>query len=117
MVTLPKATSDTLVLIKAATAGVRRIWKAGYRYSKAGVITVDLVPLAASQLALFAGLNRERGGALMDALDACNRRWGRGAVVPGTAGFGPQRTWSTRFDMRSPRYTTRIADIPVVGAA
>ncbi|WP_019905868.1 Y-family DNA polymerase [Methylobacterium sp. 77] len=117
VVTLPEATSDTLVLIKAATAGARRIWKAGYRYSKAGVITVDLVPLPASQRALFAGLDRERGGALMDALDACNRRWGRGAVVPGTAGFGPQRTWSTRFDMRSPRYTTRIADIPVVGAA
>lgn len=53
VVTLPEATSDTLVLIKAATAGARRIWKAGYRYSKAGVITVDLVPLAASQRALF----------------------------------------------------------------
>ncbi|MHC1999194.1 DUF4113 domain-containing protein [Methylobacterium sp. CM6241] len=52
----------------------------------------------------------------MDALDACNRRWGRGAAVPGTAGFGAQRTWSTRFDMRSPRYTTQIADIPLVGA-
>ncbi|WP_373321328.1 DUF4113 domain-containing protein [Methylobacterium bullatum] len=34
-----------------------------------------------------------------------------------TAGFGAQRTWSTRFDMRSPRYTTRIDDIPVVGSA
>ncbi|MHC1999204.1 DUF4113 domain-containing protein [Methylobacterium sp. CM6241] len=52
----------------------------------------------------------------MDAFNSCNRRWGRGTVVPGTAGFGPQRNWSTRFGMRSPRYTTRIADIPVVGA-
>ncbi|MHC2020230.1 DUF4113 domain-containing protein [Methylobacterium sp. CM6247] len=27
----------------------------------------------------------------MDALDACNRRWGLGAVVFGTAGFGAHR--------------------------
>ncbi|GJD41383.1 hypothetical protein [Methylobacterium bullatum] len=45
---MPEATSDTLVLIKAAPVGVRRIWKTGYRYSKSGVITVDLGPLATS---------------------------------------------------------------------
>jgi DNA polymerase V len=117
VVTLPEATSDTLVLIKAATAGARRVWKAGYRYSKAGVITVDLVPLAASQRALIGALNRERGGALMAALDACNKRWGRGAVVPGTAGFARERGWSTKFEMRSPRYTTRVDELPVVRAA
>lgn len=33
-------------LVKAATWGARKVWKDGYRYSKAGVITVDLVPLA-----------------------------------------------------------------------
>ena len=91
MVTLPEATSDTLVLIKAATAGARRICKDGYHYSEAGVITVDLVPLAASQRALIGALDRERGGPLMAALDACNRRWGWGAVVPGTAGIAQQR--------------------------
>lgn len=117
VVTLPEATSDTLMLIRAATAGARRIWKGGYRYSEAGVITVDLVPLAASQRALIGGLDRERGEALMAALNACNRRWGRDAVVQGTAGFAPQPEWSTRFDMRSPRYTTRLSDIPVVDAA
>jgi DNA polymerase V len=67
--------------------------------------------------ALIGALNRERGGAWINALDACNRRWGRGAVVPGTAGFAPQRGWSTKFDMRSPKYTTRLSDIPVVNAA
>ncbi len=51
-VTLPEATSDTLVLVKAAIAGVRRVWRAGYRYSKAGLVTVDLVSLDASQRAL-----------------------------------------------------------------
>lgn len=104
VVTLPEASNDTLVLVKAAVFGVRKAWRDGYRYSKAGIVTTDLVPLAASQRA-FPGLgqlDREHGAALMQALDACNRRFGRGAVVPGAAGFAPKREWSTKFEMRSP---------------
>jgi len=44
-VTLPEASNDTLALVAAACQGVRSVWRDGYRYSKAGVITVDLVPL------------------------------------------------------------------------
>ena len=119
VVTLPEATNDTLVLLKAATHGVRKVWRDGYRYAKAGVVTTDLVPLAASQRALpgFGQLDREHGVALMAALDACNRRFGRGAVVPATAGLAEKRDWSTKFEMRSPRYTTRLDELPVVAAA
>ncbi|MCJ2039014.1 Y-family DNA polymerase [Methylobacterium sp. J-059] len=119
VVTLPEATSDTLALVKAATHGVRKTWRDGYRYSKAGVVTTDLMSLAASQRAMpgLGQLDREMGAALMEALDACNRRFGRGAVVPGAAGFAPKREWSTKFEMRSPRYTTRVDELPVVAAA
>ena len=68
-----------------------------HRYPKAVVVTTDLVPLAGSQRA-FPGLgaiDRERGAALMAAFDACNRRFGRGTFVPGSAGFVPKREWST----------------------
>ncbi|SFL86051.1 Y-family DNA polymerase [Methylorubrum salsuginis] len=119
VVTLPEASNDTLVLVKAAVFGVRKAWRDGYRYSKAGIVTTDLVPLAVSQRA-FPGLgqlDREHGAALMSALDACNRRFGRGAVVPGTAGFTRDRGWSTKFEMKSPRYTTRVDEVPVVMAA
>lgn len=117
VVTLPEATSDTMVLVKAATWGLRKVWRDGFRYSKAGIVTVDLVPLESSQRALIGALNREAGGAPMAALDQCNKRWGRGTVVPGSAGFAPRRTWSTKFEMRSPRYTTRLEELPVVRAA
>ena len=59
-------------------------------------------------------LDRKKGAALMMALDACNRRFGRGTVVPGNTGFAPRRTWSTKFEMRSPRYTTRLAELPII---
>ena len=118
-VTLGEATNDTLVLVKAATSGVRRVWRGGHRYSKAGLITVDLVPLADSQRAL-PGMDlgdRATSASLMAALDACNRRFGRGTVVTGAAGFPSKRGWSTKFEMRSPRYTTTLDELPVIRAA
>ncbi|ACL61786.1 Y-family DNA polymerase [Methylobacterium nodulans] len=120
VVHLPEATSDSLVLIKAARLGVAKTWREQgpepWRYSKAGVITTDLVPLTESPRALFGALDRERGGALMAAMDACNRRFGRGTVVPARAGLEAKRTWATKFEMRTPRYTTRLAEVPVVTA-
>ncbi len=117
--TLPEATSDTLVLVAAATAGVRQVWRAGYRYSKAGVVTVDLVRLEASQRALpgVGQADRAKAAALMMALDHCNARFGRGTVVVAAAGQpASRRGWATKFEMRSPRYTTRLAEVPVVSA-
>lgn len=119
VVTLPEASNDTLVLVKAATFGVRNVWRDGFRYSKVGIVTADLVPLAASQRA-FPGLEQldcEHGATVMQALDACNRNFGRGAVVPCAGGFAPKREWSTKFEMRSPRYTITVDEIPVVLAA
>lgn len=118
VVTLPESSNDTSKLVKAALHGVRRTWRDGFRYAKAGVVTTDLLPLHASQRAMpgLGQLDREQGAALMAALDACNRRFGRGTMVPAAAGFAPSRGWSTKFEMRSPRYTTRLDEIPVVAA-
>ncbi|WP_375455634.1 Y-family DNA polymerase [uncultured Methylobacterium sp.] len=119
-VTLPEATNDTLALIRAALHGVARTWRdqgaRPWRYSKAGVITTDLMRLADSPRALIGGLDRERSGALMAAIDACNVRFGRGTVVPARAGPAETRTWSTKFEMRTPRYTTQVGELPVAHA-
>jgi len=118
-VTLPEASNDTLVLAAAACHGVRQTWKPGrYRYSKAGVVTVDLVPLEKSQRALpgLGRLDRERGGALMSAVDQCNSKYGRGSVITAAAGVPERRQWATKFEMRSPRYTTRLDEMMAVQA-
>jgi DNA polymerase V len=65
---------------------------------------------------LIGRLDRERSGPLMAAMDACNGRFGRGAVVPARAGFAPKRVWSTKFEMRSPRYTTQVTELPTARA-
>lgn len=115
-VALPEASNCSLALIAAAKDGARRIWREDFRYAKAGVVTVDLERLANTPRALFEALDRERSARLMSALDACNARYGRGAVVPAAAGLPDRRVWSTRFEMRSPRYTTRVDELPVARA-
>lgn len=42
-VSLPEASSDTLLLARAATWAVRRTWRDGHRYSKAELVTMDFV--------------------------------------------------------------------------
>ena len=54
----------------------------------------------------------------MAALDRCNGRYGRGAVVVAAVCLAPaRRGWATKFEMSSPRYLTCLAELPVVGTA
>ncbi|QYO75610.1 Y-family DNA polymerase [Devosia salina] len=113
-VDIPEATNDSLTLIKAATRAVDQLWQSGFRYSKAGIITQDLVPPPIPQRALFDNLDHERAAKVMAAMDEANRRWGRATVVPAATLGGPAKsqTFSTKFEMRSPKFTTRWDELP-----
>ncbi|WP_169197010.1 DUF4113 domain-containing protein [Devosia sp. MC1541] len=113
-VDIPEATNDTLALIKAARRAVDRLWQSGFRYTKAVIITQDLVPPAIAQRALFDTLDHDKAFKVMAAMDEANRRWGRPTVVPAATMGGPkkQQTFSTKFEMRSPRFTTRWDELP-----
>lgn len=111
-VDIPEATNDSLHLIKAAKRAVDGLWKSGFRYSKAGIITQDLVPPAERQRALFDGLDHDRAARVMAAMDEANRRWGRATVVPAAVGIASKSAFTTKFERRSPRYTTRWDELP-----
>jgi DNA polymerase V len=72
--------------------------------------------MANAPRALIGALDRERSARLIGALDTCNARFGRGAVVPAAAGLPAKRGWATKFEMRSPRYTTRVDELPTARA-
>ena len=74
------------------------------------------MPTKAAPRPLFGALDRGKSGKLMAAMDACNSRFGRGAVVPARAGLVEKRTWSTKFEMHSLRFTTRLSEVPMVSA-
>jgi DNA polymerase V len=50
----------------------------------------------------------------MRAVDELNARYGRGTVFP--AAVGVERPWRQRAAHHSPRYTTRLSDLPRVRA-
>jgi DNA polymerase V len=53
-----------------------------------------------------------RSPKLMQALDLLNREYGRNTVYLAAAGI--QQRWTTLFESRTPRYTTRWEEVPVV---
>ncbi len=54
----------------------------------------------------------ERRHRLMTSLDNLNRRFGSGTLFPAAEGIKPR--WSMRRELKSPSYTTRLSDVPVV---
>jgi DNA polymerase V len=113
IVRLREPTSDTLELVQAATRATKRLWAGGYRYSKAGVILDGLVTPDRAPRALIDAPDPRRE-ALMMALDDLNARFGRGSLFVARSGI--QKAWMVRADMRSPAYTTRLSEVPVVAA-
>ncbi len=85
----------------------------GYRYVKAGVLLNDLCPPEAAPPALF-DAPAPRSDQLMRAMDKLNTRFGRNTVFP--AAMGIEKGWRLRAAHRSPRYTTRLDELPRVRA-
>ncbi|WP_427454797.1 Y-family DNA polymerase [Litorimonas sp. WD9-15] len=117
---------DTFDLIAAARRCAEAGWPRcegdafanpwGFRFAKAGVMLTDLLPLADRPATLFHP-GPERDPALMEALDVLNARFGRKSLTlagEGTAAKG--KSWDMKAGHRSPRWTTRIGELPIVRA-
>jgi len=116
-VRLPIPTDHTPTLAAAAGRAALLIFRPGYRYHKAGVLLYDLSPRDRRDTDLFTPLTPAtdpRQAGLMQALDRLNRDFGRHTVRVASAGWN--QPWSMRQQYRSPAFTTRWADLPVVRA-
>lgn len=113
-VPLRRPTSDTAHLVQAALAGLQAIYKPGFNYAKGGIHLLELQAANLVQLEMdLDDLCPERPD-LMNAMDAINARYGRGAISLASAGTATKkRDWAVRQEMRTPRYTTRLDEIPV----
>ena len=112
-VPLYEPTDDTLTLTTAALSGLEKIYRQGYRYKKAGVMLMLLSDKQARQMSIFDNLAMaQKSAQLMRALDTINRDYGHGTVRSGVSGF--TQRWAMRNENRSPRYTTRWDELPVV---
>jgi DNA polymerase V len=111
VVKLPFSTNSGIEIVRAAVQGLDSIFKAGYRYKRAGVIVADLVSETALQATLFEMANAKHKP-LMQAVDRLNHRFLDTKVKLGSQDL--KRTWKMKQERLSPRYTTRMEDIIVV---
>jgi DNA polymerase V len=102
---LPHASDDTSQLIRVALWALKRIYRPGFRYAKAGVMLMDLGPAGRRQPTLFTDDAAERRSAtLMLTLDSINRKMGKDALFLASSGIG--KAWRMQQGNKSPCYTT-----------
>jgi len=112
-VVLSDPSDNTLTLTSAALKGLKQIYKAGFKYKKAGVILNLLADKPTMQQSLFDDMEvKGKSAGLMKAMDSINSRFGNAAIK--TAVSGTKQDWKMRSGNKSPNYTTQWDELPVV---
>ena len=119
VVPLRRPTNDSRDINQAALLGLQASYRHGFKYTKAGVMLLDISPaeLIQYELALDGDEADPGSSRLMQALDAVNQRFGRGTVTLASAGLsGDQRQWCMKQERRTPGYTTDWEGLALVRA-
>ncbi len=112
VVPLADPTDNSLELTEAAMKGLRKIFKAGFRYKKAGVILNLLTDKPVVQQSLFEDMEAKgKSAELMKTIDAINTRYGSTLVK--SAATGTKQNWAMRSGNKSPNYTTQWNQLPI----
>jgi len=107
-----EARNDIGAINRAASIALKRIFRDGFEYQKAGVMLIGLVRSENRQPSFFGGHQDDKVERAMVALDSLNKKFGRNTL--GVAAGGFRKTWAMSRNMLSPRYTTRWTDLRVV---
>jgi DNA polymerase V len=111
-VALPTPSNDSRLLVKTALWILKKLYRPGFTYQKAGVILNDLVPEDGIQQDLFFNLTNpdfSKRLKVMSVFDAINQRYGRQTLKLGSEGF--KAPWKMKQHFKSPGYTTNWHDL------
>ena len=116
VIPFPTPTDDTRLIIQAALAGLRAIYRPKYKFMKAGVMLMGITPPQQVTGSLFSSdtAPNPRSAQLMAVLDKTNRRYGKNTLMFAAAAL-PSSRWHMRRQRKSQDYTTKWGEIPVVG--
>ena len=109
---LPVATSNSLELVKVAINGLRKIYKYGYFYQKAGIILSKLAESSEKELNLLAPIMENKSQSLMKAIDFTNAKYGRNAISIAQAGIN--NSWKMRREHSSKIDTASFDSLPKI---
>ena len=106
VVDMPYPTDDVRLLTKAAVDALDKIFRPGFKYSKAEVMLLNLCQPGEYTDNLFAISQPTEATQVMAVLDQINERWGRGTLRSASVPTNP--LWGMRREMMSQSYTTRL---------
>lgn len=111
-ITLPLdyPTNNTILLAKAAKAGLQKIWQPGYAYHKAGFILSDITPHLSYQTDCFLPQINEDYQQKLELMvslsDQLNQKLGKNSLYLLSEGIKNKTTWQMKRQLMSARYTT-----------
>ena len=104
---LPFPTNNSIKIVKRSLEGIRKIYRPGYKYKKAGIILYGL-----SRQNVTKGLldyDREVSDNIMQTIDKINNRYGVETIK--IASEGIKKVWRMKRENVSPCYTTRFDEL------
>ena len=108
VVTLTYASSSSITISKSAVEGLKKIYKKGIEYKKAGVIVLGLIPTDSNQLNIFEKEN-PKYNTLMKTLDFIAKKEGVSKIK--LASQDLKKIWKMKQTKLSSRYTTELNEI------
>lgn len=112
VVDMPYPTDDVRLLTQAAVGALDRIFRTGFKYSKAEVMLLNLCQHGEYTDDLFATSQPTEATRVMTVLDQINERWGRGTLRSASVPVHPD--WGMRRAMMSQSYTTKLDQLWLV---
>ena len=109
---LPVATNNSIELVKTAISGLKKIYKYGYFYQKAGIILSKLRDASEKELNLLAPILENKSKPLMRAIDFTNAKYGRNAISIAQAGIS--NDWKMRREHSSKIDTASFDFLPKI---
>ncbi len=109
---LPVATNNSIELVKTAIGGLKKIYKYGYFYQKAGIILSKLRDASEKELSLLAPILENKSKPLMRAIDFTNAKYGRNAISIAQAGI--TNDWKMRREHSSKIDTASFDFLPKI---
>lgn len=88
-ISFTEATSDSRRLIATGLYGLKRIYRPSYWYKKAGIMLMELTPVAVRQQSLFSEEN-PKAAKVMQANDALNGEYGRNVISHASERYSPK---------------------------
>ena len=110
IVKLPIPSSDTREIIHYAQLGLKKVFRPGFQYKKAGVIIMEIADQNRVQLNLFKANDTGKSDMLMQAIDRINEKYKHGVRIA-AQGNDKAAKWHLRQNNLSQCYTTNISEI------